>query len=172
MYEPGTKVVAEDEKTREIEGVAVTETIIRWNETDAISVDYRVGEGEHEVSLWEDDATCTAFDEPLSDAELRERLVQQGFLTAVLAEELALERRYHVPRSQVWEGSRGRQRGGVHLHVSRDVEMKQREGSRKLSRSAGAALCGKRGWYERPAEDGDTLECARCADLNRRYALA
>jgi hypothetical protein len=50
---------------------------------------------------------------------------------------------YHVPRSQVWEGSRGRQRGHVHLH-----------------REDGSSLCGRRGWYERPAE-GEAL-CPRC----------
>ena len=49
---------------------------------------------------------------------------------------------YHVPRSQVWEGSRGRQMGCVHLHLN------------------GRALCGRRGWYERPAE-GERL-CPRC----------
>jgi hypothetical protein len=50
---------------------------------------------------------------------------------------------YYVPRSQVWEGSRGRQSGSVHLHVD------------------GRAICGrKRGWYER-SPDGE-LRCPRC----------
>jgi hypothetical protein len=52
---------------------------------------------------------------------------------------------YHVPRSQVWEGSRGAQSGKVHLHVD------------------GAALCGRSAWYPRPLDPGETAErCPRC----------
>lgn len=53
---------------------------------------------------------------------------------------------YHVPRSQVWPGSRGRQVGHVHLHFDK-----------------GGALCGRRGWYERPLSEGEVEEnCPRC----------
>jgi hypothetical protein len=53
-------------------------------------------------------------------------------------------RAYFVPRSQVWEGSRGRAAGRV--HIIRD----------------GKVLCGRpRGWYERPPVDGE-LDCRRC----------
>jgi len=51
---------------------------------------------------------------------------------------------YHVPRSQVWEGSRGRQSGRVHIHVN------------------GRALCGVRNpWYPRPPLEGEQM-CSRC----------
>ena len=50
---------------------------------------------------------------------------------------------YHVPRSQVWEGSRGAQVGHVHVHFR------------------GRPLCGRQGWYERPPNEGETL-CPRC----------
>ena len=51
---------------------------------------------------------------------------------------------YHVPRSQVWEGSRGRQTGRVHLHVN------------------GGAICGVRApWYPRDPMEGEQ-RCSRC----------
>ena len=51
---------------------------------------------------------------------------------------------YHVPRSQVWQGSRGRQSGRVHIHVN------------------GRALCGVRTpWYPRPPLEGEQM-CSRC----------
>jgi hypothetical protein len=52
---------------------------------------------------------------------------------------------YHVPRSQVWAGSRGRQSGHVHLH-----------------RPDGSSLCGRRGWYEREPYPSETVVCPRC----------
>jgi hypothetical protein len=52
--------------------------------------------------------------------------------------------RYHVPRSQVWEGSRGRQTGRIHLHVD------------------GRVLCGARlPWYGREPMEGEE-RCSRC----------
>ena len=57
----------------------------------------------------------------------------------------ALEAVYLVPRSQVWEGSRGRARGRVHL---------RRVGENRF------LCCRKPGWYERPPQ-GEPL-CARC----------
>jgi hypothetical protein len=60
-----------------------------------------------------------------------------------MAESRRTEPLYHVPRSQVWEGSRGRQSGKVHLHVD------------------GRALCGRRGWYERAPMEGEEA-CPRC----------
>ena len=64
---------------------------------------------------------------------------------------MSLEAAYFVPRSQVWEGSRGRQSGRVHLILD------------------GKVLCGrKRGWYERPPE-GEPI-CERCE--KRRDALS
>jgi len=57
-----------------------------------------------------------------------------------------MEAAYFVPRSQVWEGSRGRQSGRVHLFAP----------------DSSRTLCGrKRGWYERPADTTDP-RCARC----------
>lgn len=71
---------------------------------------------------------------------------------------------YHVPRSQVWEGSRGRQRGNVHLHVDVDELVIGR-----IRRVRGQPLCGRRGWYERPPE-GETTLCPRCAAIRDRLA--
>lgn len=65
---------------------------------------------------------------------------------------MSVEAAYFVPRSQVWEGSRGRQQGRVHLIVG------------------GRTLCGRRrGWYERPP-DGET-RCLRCADRATQYGV-
>jgi hypothetical protein len=52
---------------------------------------------------------------------------------------------YHVPRSQVWEGSRGRASGRVHLHID------------------GHPLCRQRmvPWYPREPFPGEQ-RCARC----------
>jgi hypothetical protein len=76
-----------------------------------------------------------------------------------------LEARYHVPRSQVWEGSQGRQRGHVHLHVQSQLVL----GGKFAVRQAGRALCLASGWYERPAE-GEEL-CPRCKTIADRFGL-
>lgn len=71
---------------------------------------------------------------------------------------------YHVPRSQVWEGSRGNQKGNYHIHVT------ERLYSPPLVREAGRSLCGVRGWYERPPEPGDSYGvCATCRKRAERY---
>lgn len=86
----------------------------------------------------------------------------------------AYERRYHVPRSQVWPGSGGRQQGRVHLHVP----MSEGVGDialvvvGRISRRPGQALCGRRGWYERPSdtdlERSDAALCPRCVEIASR----
>lgn len=78
---------------------------------------------------------------------------------------MEFELRYHVPRSQVWQGSRGAQKGHTHLHVTEAIDWG------RLKRSKGQALCGKRGWYERPPEfESEKADiCPRCADLADRY---
>lgn len=73
------------------------------------------------------------------------------------------ELRYHVPRSQVWGGSGGRQSGKVHIHLVEPFA------AGRLSRGEGEALCGRRGWYER--EDGGEEKCPRCLDLAKRYGV-
>lgn len=75
-----------------------------------------------------------------------------------------LEKRYHVPRSQVWQGSRGRQAGHTHLHTREPLELG------RIRRRAGAALCGRDGWYERPPEGEHELAdvCPRCAEIADR----
>lgn len=79
---------------------------------------------------------------------------------------MILERRYHVPRNQVWEGSRGRQTGRVHFHVTETVNL-----DRGLRRSAGEALCSrKHGWYERPPVDGEQ-DCPECVARAARHGL-
>lgn len=72
--------------------------------------------------------------------------------------------RYHIPHSQVWERSAGRQRGGVHLHILTQFDQG------RIHRKAGAALCGKVGWMEREP-DGETSRCARCDELAKRFGL-
>jgi hypothetical protein len=71
----------------------------------------------------------------------------------------------HVPRSQVWAGSRGAQRGNTHLHV-RD----ERFDAGRIHRLRGQALCGKRGWYERPVEFPSEFTdlCPRCSEIASR----
>jgi hypothetical protein len=76
MAEPGTKIVSEQENHREIDGILVIETIIHWNGTNDISVDYRVDD----VELGEDRDAQTSFDQPLDDDELRELLVDYRLL--------------------------------------------------------------------------------------------
>ena len=57
-----------------------------------------------------------------------------------------IEAVYYVPRSQVWEGSRGRQSGRVHLR----------------NRGEPRTFCGRKpGWYERPSDETDP-RCSRC----------
>lgn len=77
-----------------------------------------------------------------------------------------LEPRYHTPRSQVWEGSRGRQRGHVHLHVT------SRLVSGRLTRHPGGSLCGNAGWYEQAGRRcvGETF-CPRCVEVADRHGL-
>lgn len=71
--------------------------------------------------------------------------VTAAFVFAAADQEL-FEPRYHVPRSQLWERSAGRQRGHVHLHVRARFDLG------RIHRQPGQALCGRRGWYERPLE--------------------
>jgi hypothetical protein len=70
---------------------------------------------------------------------------------------------YHVPRSQVWEASAGRESGCVHLHVREQFDFG------RIHRTLGQALCGKRGWYEREADDDERL-CPRCKSIVDRWA--
>lgn len=94
--------------------------------------------------------------------------------------------RYHVPRSQVWEGSRGRAHGSVHLHLPLGptptpgeprpkVELTATTGRKTtILRSPASPLCGKgRGWYERPALDHELTHerCPRCVALADRYGV-
>lgn len=83
---------------------------------------------------------------------------------------LRVELRYHVPRNQVWQGSRGRQHGGTHLHVMEPAVLG------RIRRKPGQALCGKHGWYERPPEFESELaengRCARCVEIASRYEIS
>lgn len=81
---------------------------------------------------------------------------------------------YHVPRSQVWEGSGGGHEGHVHLTLqgNRLVKLLAVTGRRNLlTRKSGSVLCGKpRGWYERTPRGGET-RCPRCAAFAERYGI-
>ena len=59
---------------------------------------------------------------------------------------MTIRAQYHVPRSQVWAGSRGNASGRVHLHVD------------------GKVLCrpASRPWYPRDPMPGEQ-RCTRCA---------
>lgn len=79
---------------------------------------------------------------------------------------VAVELRYHVPRSQVWEGSRGAARGNVHIHVLEWFK------AGRLTRAAGQALCAKKhGSYERPPEPNETL-CRECVERAERHEIS
>lgn len=89
------------------------------------------------------------------------------------------EARYHVPYSQVHPGSRGGQRGKLHLHVRRvepdrpGVELTAVKGRRtKITRGPSDSLCAHKGWYERPPEtDEDFERCPECVRLAERYGV-
>jgi hypothetical protein len=85
---------------------------------------------------------------------------------AAAYDDALFEPRYHVPRSQVWAGSRGQQSGHTHLHVKADFDLG------RIHRRQGQALCGKRGWYERPPEFASEREpealCPRCREIAGR----
>jgi hypothetical protein len=76
---------------------------------------------------------------------------------------------YHVPPSQVWDGSSGRAHGNVHLHVTEDVKLG------RLARRAGECLCAKRrGSSERPLNPGEfdsTFRCERCYAVAARRGI-
>jgi hypothetical protein len=74
MDEPGTKITGEETTTRTLGGVEIEQTIIRWNATAQISVDYRVGN----VHIYADPHQLTSFDEPLTDSQLIELLAAYG----------------------------------------------------------------------------------------------
>jgi hypothetical protein len=75
-------------------------------------------------------------------------------------------RRYHVPYSQVWGNSRGKQHGHVHLHV---VGGEIHAG--RIHRRDGEALCKRRGWFEREPEVFELADmCPRCVALAERLA--
>jgi hypothetical protein len=85
--------------------------------------------------------------------------------------------RYHVPRSQVWEGSRGGQTGNVHLHLPIEPRhpspMTAVTGRRTtIKRNSGAALCGRSAWYDRPPFASERPDrCPRCSALAARYGI-
>lgn len=72
--------------------------------------------------------------------------------------------RVHVPRSQVWQGSRGGQKGKTHLHVRAPFNYG------RIHRSPGYALCGRSGWFERsPEYDAEREDlCPRCVEIAER----
>lgn len=81
------------------------------------------------------------------------------------------EVRYHVPRSQCFSGSRGGQRGNLHLHVTEPLH------SGRLHRDTGA-LCGRKAWWDREPEpfelsDGRYAQdrCPRCVEMGERYGV-
>jgi len=82
--------------------------------------------------------------------------------------------RYHVPRSQVWGGSRGRQTGAIHLHAPETVTLTAKQGrGGTLQVGSGGALCKRIGWYERPVEHESDLRirCAECVRRAERYGV-
>lgn len=80
----------------------------------------------------------------------------------------AFDLRYHVPRSQVWGGSRGRQRGNVHLYVKAGEAFQ----AGRIRRVQHQTLCGRSAWYDRALEgdEGKTPDdwCDRCLEIGTR----
>lgn len=84
----------------------------------------------------------------------------------------ALVERYHVPRSQCYEGSRGGQSGKVHLHVNNGPTRFTAASGRSITRGGGVALCLRNGWYARAQEaDEHHARCPRCVALAERYGV-
>lgn len=75
----------------------------------------------------------------------------------------AFDLRYHVPRSQVWQGSRGRQVGHVHLHVKQGEAFQ----AGRIRRVQWQALCGRSAWYDREPTEGEGM-CPRCTEIGSR----
>src|SRR4051812_28039452 len=99
--------------------------------------------------------------QPMSDTACPER-TSDSFVFATLSPERYAVR-YHVPGSQVWGGSRGRQQGHAHLHVREAFVLG------RIRRGKGQALCGRRGSYERPLDELEVATpCPRCAEIERR----
>ena len=75
--------------------------------------------------------------------------------------------RYHVPRNQCFAGSRGSQRGKLHLHLSEPLR------SGRLHRESGQVLCGRSAWWDRDPEpdEVDWDRCPRCEDLAKRHGI-
>ncbi len=76
------EVAGETTTTRTVAGVKVEQTMITWNDTRRISVDYRVGD----VDLYADTRDLTSFAAPLDDEELRDLLATyslRGFKLSV-----------------------------------------------------------------------------------------
>jgi hypothetical protein len=71
---------------------------------------------------------------------------------------------YLVPRSQVWQGSRGRGTGHVHLRATADAA------DGRLQVKPGQLLCKRPGgWYEREP-DGEP-RCPRCVERAERLGI-
>lgn len=86
---------------------------------------------------------------------------------------------YHVPRFQVWPGSRGNQVGKVHLHLTGPARLLTADASGEgrysvITRGNGMALCRRAGWYERPPEPAERLSemrCPRCVEMAEKYRV-
>lgn len=72
---------------------------------------------------------------------------------------VSVELRYHV---QVWED--GGQIGKCHVHLLEPFE------SGRLKRNPGGSLCGRYGWYERPAEPSELI-CPGCRKMAERHGI-
>lgn len=77
-----------------------------------------------------------------------------------------------VPRSQVWPGSRGGERGRIHLRLAGDgISSPVRIG--RLNRYPGQLLCAKGPWHSETARfDDDETRCSRCQELADRYEIS
>lgn len=85
----------------------------------------------------------------------------------VLASEIKLIARYHVPKSQVYPGSRGAAKGHVHLHVLEPMKLK------RIVRNTGECLCSKKhGSDERAPDSADTTMCPACVKVAEANGLA
>jgi hypothetical protein len=78
MREPGTVITHDAAETRCVDGITITETTLRWNDTSKISVDYHAHVGPDGIDMYADSESLTSFDDPLTDEELRTLMREYG----------------------------------------------------------------------------------------------
>ena len=151
------------------------------DEWSATVTDHKHGASRREQWKREQEERIAAWGGPLSDEEIVEAIRRMRRLevdhplpdddtdgASRLPLHEAFDLRYHVPRSQVWEGSRGKQRGNVHLYVKEGEAFV----AGRIHRVEHQTLCGRRAWYARPLQGNEGQRedefCPRCVEIGTR----